>query len=649
MSDNYLSHSCSSECYFEYKMDRVFGSESIATPKLYFERDYFQPLLPYTLFLVPQEWLEQNISLNSNTNAENFDYLPYDKVEIAFDTKGITSDPLMDKNTEEYRRSIHEFGASDNIVDFYRARCRINITSQSDNASGVGVIKMLKRNTVVCCFFFVVNFSFKTKIHYTLSYVGSRLTVNFDCKERPQNIRVRISHADGRIPCLKNDRNSVVDEFKLEFGKKSRYTYSKDVGSRYGASTVMSVSIVGESASKYYVLHCDKNDTLKLDRARPKTHPIVYSCPYCHQKIDNKVYGNARYKRGGISCTYFSNPTSLPTILDINDTKMKNCLFCAQDMDENGNFDPAYYRLLPKNFMSHDSFKIAFLGSKRAGKTTFISRFFDVKENNMATQMTMTMIQNGLAEIGVNASASKLQRLEAVDDMTYRFDKGDWTSETQYYSNRIIELNGRYPGATETNEDGSGKSPFVAEINRDVYVSFYDVAGEDAQRKQMISTIAGGENEYLGVFCIVSGTKDSSGCAAVFNQLRESRIHRDSPVAVIVTKFDTLKDSFDSSCHCTRTDYFDGTRIYQDSNLQHEIDYSSEEIRSFLMHEGLYQDLTAEFKNVKFFGVSSFNFKDSIHHAGESDDNPGKVMFDCSASRMELPFIWMLNQFGVIK
>ena len=78
MTEGYLSNSCSSECYFEYKMDRVLGDKSIEKPKLYFERDYFQPSMPYTLFAVPQEWLEVEGTSNENATIEDFSYLPYE-------------------------------------------------------------------------------------------------------------------------------------------------------------------------------------------------------------------------------------------------------------------------------------------------------------------------------------------------------------------------------------------------------------------------------------------------------------------------------------------------------------------------------------------------------------------------------------------
>lgn len=645
MTEEYLSNSCSSECFFEYKMNYVSGDSSVALPKLYFERDYTKQSLPYALFAVPQEWLEKESYQRYDSS------IPYDNIKVVFDVSGLDSEPLTKTDSEEYiKAEIKDCKGGRSIDDFYREGCRLNIVDRDNSASfsGVGVMDMCKGSKLVTRFYFAVNFAFKTKIHYTLTLNNSKLSVLLTCKERPQNIRLRLIWNESRLPCLKNDMGNTFDEFEVNF-KKDTFEYTTDVGGRFSHGTVLSLTLVDEVASNFYVLHCDSNNTVKIVNPKLKKHPVVYTCPFCHQKMDSRLFDNPKYKRGGISCGYYSKRGPLPTITEDGNRKAKNCLYCSHDLGDNGDFDFNFMRLLPKNFMQHDSFKIAFLGSKRAGKTTYVSRFFDLSGAETA-QMDMKMIENGLHQLGISVKAAQIMQVDREDNLKYKLNGAAWTNNEPYYRERMINLDPpMYPQPTTTDVGSYGRYPFIAEINKDVYVSFYDVAGEDAQTKQMVSTLAGGENEYLGVFCVVSGTKDARGNSAVFNQLKEARIHKDSPIAIIVTKFDTLKEYFDPSCHCTRTDYFDGSKIYQDSYLQHEIDYSSEEIRSYLMNEGLFQDISNEFKNVKFFGISSFNFKDSIHVRDEVLEDPGKLRFQCSSSRLELPFIWMLNQFGVIK
>ena len=111
---------------------------------------------------------------------------------------------------------------------------------------------------------------------------------------------------------------------------------------------------------------------------------------------------------------------------------------------------------------------------------------------------------------------------------------------------------------------------------------------------------------------------------------------------------DMLESKFDVHSRCLRTDYLDGSKKYEGSALQREIDYSSEEIRSYLWYMNLLPNFGQTYSNVKYFGVSSFNFLDSIHREHEDPNAPGRVRFLSSAMRMELPFVWMLKQFGVI-
>ena len=130
--------------------------------------------------------------------------------------------------------------------------------------------------------------------------------------------------------------------------------------------------------------------------------------------------------------------------------------------------------------------------------------------------------------------------------------------------------------------------------------------------------------------------------------INSANLTPETPIAVIVTKMDMLESKFDSNCHCLRSNYFDDCGDYEGSVVEREIDFSSEEIKSYLATEGLLPKFEAKYKNIKYFGVSSFNFVDAIHNQLEDINAPGKIKFECSSKRMELPFLWMLKQFAVI-
>ena len=642
MSVEYLSNTCSSECFFEYTIECVSGS-GVQNPKVYLERNYNDPALPYTIFLVPQEWISKGKDLS------------YDRIDLVYDVAGIDCGVLTDKKSQDFMLAKPEIEFEMREDGFRRNGCRIQIadTGRYDNIGGVGVIKMFRGKDIVACFYLTINFAFKRRIYYDLANRGSKVDIDFECEHKPVGVNVKLVWNNGRLPCLKNDMGEGKD-FVLEFDEKGKCRKQINVGN-LGANVKFSVTITDVVSSNYYLLHCRSNSTTEIKNSKIKYHPMYYSCPYCHKPIDNRTDSNPRYKRGGISCGFYDGHGALPIIVNDEGKKAKKCLYCSSDLIENGAFDTDFMRLLPDDYMSHDTFKVAFLGSARAGKTTYISRFFHLFNTSDTTQMDMKMLGNGVGRLGINVKAANIASVIRQDQngTKYSVTNQAWTGvePRSFYKNRIIDMS-TYAKATVTG-GRTERYPFVAEVNNSTYVSFYDVAGEDAETKNMVASIAGGEGKYLGVFCLVSGSKKADGAAAVFEQLMKSNIHKDSPIAVVVTKFDTLLENFDPNCHCLRTDFYDEDKIYADSYLQHEIDHSSEEICSYLTSAELASDLSKKFTNVKYFGISSFNFMESIHSKDESlNDQENKIQemkFECSPYRLELPFIWMLHQFGIIK
>lgn len=665
-----MPSSYTAEYYFEYEINRISGNENIKDPKIYFERDYRSVNLPYTMFAVPDEWLNKQDEFNeyvggdSETRNNLIKGLPYDKIDVVFDIKGIDCSPLTDKNSDEYKKAeIKLNGASAQTFDsFYRNGCRLNIESNnSDDHSGVGVMEMFKNDDSVAKFFFAVNFTFRKNISYELEVSGKTVNIEFECKDSPVGIKVNLVYGRNYIPCLKNNMriNVVRRELELDFSKgKCKRTIHVD-GEAANQENVFSLAFENSEMEKYYVLECLKNTSLKNQNDKKFEFKVSYSCPYCHRKINYNVVKNKGYKRGGASCQSggSSDDGALPVIYTRQDSKVKKYLYCLEDLidSDTSGFQDSRRRLLPPAFMSHDNFKIAFTGSSRAGKTTYLSRFFDIFGDEKIG-MSMNMAEYSLKQFGINISTAYIPEVTR-SSRGYQMTDTDWTKNQDQYQARSIDLlAGKYPVKTPSGDYTA--YPFTAEVNRKSYVSFYDIAGEDSMTSLLIKNIANGD--LIGLFLLINGKTDKEGNKKVIDNLKKASKHdkdkqddiaidRECPLAVIVTKMDTLEQEFDSNCQCLRSDYFDSGNIYEGSEIERIINISSEEIKSYLSQKGLLPDFEGRYNNVKYFGVSSFNFMESIHDAGENTDNPGQVKFDCSSKRIELPFLWMLKQFGVIK
>ena len=649
-----------SECFFDYKIKKIFGDDGIRSPKLYFERDYHNPLLPYHIFAVPEEWTGRYDvfrAVSGKTPAEKekaLSALDYDTVRFVYDIKGIDCVPLTNSSSKNFKKA--EIKGQVKFEDFWGqgVGCRIVVEDKDAvDHSGVGVLEMLKNGNPVAKFFFAVNFIFRKKISYRLDYSGNKISMKFICPDRPQNIFVKLLYNRGRLPCLKDDVGvNVVHTFELDFSRGAEFNKTLSlVGEAADGKNAFFVVFSDFEAEKYYLLDCLASTTAKHGKGAKSLSTVNDACPYCHRAISPKLIKSKGYRSGGIACNAFGDKGAekRPDIRTKKNVPVKRALYCASDLqsDNPTRFSSDSFRLLPADYLSHDRYKIAFVGSTRAGKTTYISRFFDVSGDDRIG-MPMVMTQNGLQNFGVSVKAASIPKLSASTEISgaYIMQDTDWTDTNVQYTSRSINLAPpRYP--KPTSEGDYTKYPFITEVNGTSYVSFYDIAGEDAKYSKLIANIA--NQECIGVFCIINGKKDINGNHKVSEMLSKAKLDKNCPVAVILTKMDILEGEFDSNCHCLRTDYLDGScTTYEGSAVENEIDIASEEIRSYLERNNLLPSIESDFNNIKYFGVSSFNFLDGIHSENEDVNEPGKVKFLCSSKRMEMPFLWMLKQFGII-
>lgn len=704
-----------SEYYFNCKIENVLlEDESILTPKLYFERDYTD-LSQYILYTVPEEWRDKDklislikksninadlknravdtISVNGKSKKTTFwtviskdgksisdicDLLPYDSVIIYYDTHGLDASVFTNAKAD-----VHKKAAADNLKysldKFWSDGCRLKVLKgDSINYSGVGQIEYRKGEKTVAKFFFAINYALRKKISYSLTLNKNArkdtIKLEFECDNAPVGIEANLLCTNGRLPCLENDaRNCKVGKpFTLDFKKavgKSKYTYEIEIeaeGSLDG--TMYSVAFDDVDMERYYVLSCNSNSTLPKKQAVAEKKPIAWksSCPYCHSLLDSHF----SYVKGGVSC---QGKQQVKIYEKRKQQESKNVIYCQGDLSENGGFHSDYRRILPKDFLSHNNFKVAFTGATRAGKTTYISRLFGINKHGTDkeyTAITLDMIKKPLERFDVLIKHAEVPRLGPMETngkgKGLVVDEKNWDDYNSYYGARAVDLKlGMFPTGTQTGLDFS-KYPFCLSAERissksksHNYISFYDVAGEDVTESSENIKIVGSNKIPIGIFLLVNGSAGQDFNKSVVEHLISAvsdegvidGISNRSPVAVILTKLDILREEFDSNCHCLRTDYLNySIDKYDGSYLEKEIDISSEEVRSYLSQNAS-ETLALEnkFETVKYFALSSFNYSDSIiHKKDENENDPGELKFESSGFRLELPLVWMLRQFGII-
>ena len=650
------------EFYFEYKMEMLSDGLNICEgglPKLHIERDYlYTEGVNYVMYLTFPQWNPQK--------GGNQDSPRFTTSKVLFDIRGIGLEMVLKEEERTRGRSNIEVNTTLTYEEYVKRDFRFPVAVNSEDYSGVGKI-ILKKENMETVIYFSVNFSFKKKLRYAIK--GGKII--FEGKGIKDEISLLIMDAQGWCPCLKEDaKMNGVRHIKVNFSASANPSRTLPDALRDRQIYISFDPDDSRDISKYYLLECTGNDTLEIER-RDFGRPAIdtYFCPFCHRSIENGVGLQNKYKTGGVGCNGHriydgGKPVALLSGRDKN-KKAKNAMYCADDFGEetvNGkqtikkpNANTAFARLLPENFFAHKHFKISVVGSKRAGKTTFISRLFDITGLNANLELSAKMLVN---------ATKKSFKIEpyAINDMDVRnlaVSRNPWYKKSKFYSKYSIDVSKcLYPEATdkmdESQQDASRKIkkyPFVIKANKDSYVYFYDIAGEDAEQStNLLDDML--LNAPAGLFYLVDGRGNMMGNDRVFQRIRTTlkTSKTPCPIAIILTKFDMVEKEFDENCQCLRSDVYDMMgKTYEGSRLEQNIDLASEEIKSYLRRRGINPDFGAN-ANVKYFGVSSFAAPDAVVHVDqtESSSEVNYLTHMCSGKRMELPVIWMLKQFGCI-
>lgn len=653
------------EYFFECRVDRVSsnigGLSENDKPQIYLEREYGGAKGSYVLYAVFPLWLSRDGK--GKGRAENY-APPYDRARILFDRDGISpmhmqESPEVDIRTEYTDHVNDTEGYSHYRNNGYRA----DILRDSNGMyefSGTGriVCSHSGKKELSAEYVFYVNYTFRRKICYTTKISGSKLSVSVSLPESCKNdIPVKVLVGDGRVPCLASDeRNASEKRYLLELskskGKKWEGEFTVDGLSGMKAPHCL-LAFADKEDEKHYLLEY-RAPVPAAEHGFRRSAEIV--CPYCHEKISFKEDAVKLYRKGGVSC---DGTRILSSVRGETRGEQRNCIYCKKDITPEGKFVTNYNRLLPTDYLSRESFNIALYGSRRAGKTTFLSRLFNLRRNRENLTADCAFLLDVLS--GIRLKAYHPPKVSSRDKDVRIDPSNPYWAPAAVYGNYVMETGeGHFPRTTEAvvDEDSLYKSPFIMSAGSKAYVNFYDISGEDAENGRMHMM---GDAGNLGIFLIVDiESTRSEGNKNVIRHFGE-RIEEelvniknkdDIPVAVIVTKFDKHEKNFSSSAHCLRgdvADMFGG--IYSRSELESNVNASSEEIRSFLAEAGYPLKMLEGFGNVKFFGVSLFSNSRALYHRSGTDGGAeeNRQLFKVSPKRMELPVLWMFHNFGLIR
>jgi hypothetical protein len=154
--------------------------------------------------------------------------------------------------------------------------------------------------------------------------------------------------------------------------------------------------------------------------------------------------------------------------------------------------------------------------------------------------------------------------------------------------------------------------------------------GGIVDENDMRNSLAGSEGEYKNAVSVVNSLADYIKSARGINTKKLLKI----PVAVVLTKFDTVKNSFSSSETVTSAN----TNVRNGKISMEDILKVDEEIRNWLINIGenpFIDALEAHFKEFYFFGVSSY---------GEPPQNVAKLSEHINPHRVLDPILWLFKK-----
>lgn len=640
-----------SERDFSYRIQAADKKVSENEIGIYFERDAADSFLSYRLFVTFKEWNEIAKYYNDPSFNDLKKSARYNQVSIVFD--GGSADCLALSNHLAPGYQNADIKITQNIDDYINNGCRIVFTQLDKQFSGVGQIILSnlngKENKLIEKFFFATNDIKRIKIDYYIKNCFDGIDIVLSSKIKGMVFDVNLLENKHRLPCLIGDKVSVFgDPIRIDFSNSNRQIVHVPLPEhkRNGFYSLCFKNEGDENLFLLNLLYEDSFDVITLGKSKSTSDEKF--CPYCGSKLRNRKVVSA-YDSGAVCCTSIDAKVIFPKILDRNGNRATKQVYCEKDLEIHSDqavFNPKFTRLLPKDYYDTNTFKINILGSVRSGKTTFLSRFFGLSLTGNQVSMNLRYLTNAMSNFGISVTPAITPVLKVVSPGVYQIGDTNYISDVQFYKERAIDLaNSCFPMATPSGVDCS-RYPFIISAtnsrNEAAYISFYDIPGEDARSKQFKNDAV---PECSGIFLFINALKDAEGNAAIINSLKSANLPKDTPIAVILSKSDLVENAFLDNCHVKRVDYYDDKYSDYEKGIGREILASSMEVKSYLRAESMILDLENQYQNVMYFALSSFNFPESINQENQSFNEPGRLCFENSTKRIELPFLWMLKQF----
>lgn len=549
----------------------------------------------------------------------------------------------------------------------------------------------------------------KEIIKYTTKLTRGKLKIDFS-KPVPRKVDIEIVNSDSQIPCFSPVSGS---RWRQTIEEGSHFIIISKVSAAASNEKHFRINVPTEQGEEkwerrypFIVFQYEGETFTKKDLTkRMFTSGSERTCLYCAGAIrpikgytvespsNKKLWRKALFKKGPISCDGKNDDKA------VGRDGLSQRIICFNNKLLEGHDE---YFVLPKKYENEYSTNaiIALIGASGAGKSTFISRFFNIGLNNAgegdiidSLNDVNTRTQNIVSTINEGQVASALQAVASIeenkndttangDEAVVRSSFNRWRS---YYAiSPYFEFVRNTPKANTKNSDNLGEKthhlPFIVSVKRNgaknpSQIAFYDVPGVDLYKSddsrggfQAITNITNdfAHHHANGIILfindggvsinndILAATAIMQGYIEQYKQIRNRKtISKDDPIkdvalAIVLCQFDRIEYAFDLNSTVRSTAPAFHSYSYASSELPEYIEKCSHEIESYLKSLNGFNSLAeqlAMFAHNKFFTVSSIGHSEAISIAPEGIK---QVKFVSKPRNMEYIFAWLMFQTGII-
>lgn len=556
-----------------------------------------------------------------------------------------------------------------------------------------------------------INVAKKDVIKYSTHLSNGKLKIYFD-KPLSRDVKIDIVYSSDGVPCLTStaqrlqNGNSVKIERRrrsrsIDIASNEKNSVSKKTKFRICIPNVNSDTLISENIweMKYPFIVFQYYGGLKSKSLNERVFDSGSNrtCIYCGNPVHkitgygtngysetNKLKRKMLFKKGKLGCNgdYKDNGSS--------DTGKRFICFNNELLQGDEKFNDTYFVLPDKYEKKHSTNAIvALIGAAGAGKSTFISRFFNIKlgetgrkyilnslkETDDVTDAVSSEINNGPVAMATNV----LVKIKEKDSEVTPGEKSLEVKKlvNQYRFDYAISPYLKFIHATQGNSN-LGKVirylPFITSIEnnsakRSSHIALYDVPGENLTNitessidpvtegnfahqhaNGIILFVNDGDNSAKSSNDIPTADKIIDGYIKQYEKIRGKKADNqitDVALAVVLCQFDRIEKKFDINSNVRITAPAVKSTSYIRSELPKYIENCSQEVESYIKKMGENDALIKQinrFKHKKFFAVSSIGHNDSIAVKGDEK----LTNFIAEPRNLEYVFLWLMYQMGVI-